>query len=61
MAIMISPKDLRVTHNFVTNINNASAYIYRVDGWKGFYKGLVAGILRASTGCYVYFGTLRAI
>ena len=59
MAIMISPKDLKITHNFATNLQNASKYIYDVDGWKGFYKGLIAATLKAATGCYIYFSTLR--
>lgn len=59
MAIMISPKDLKITHNFAINFSLASKYIYRVDGWKGFYKGLVAATLKAAAGCYIYFSTLR--
>lgn len=61
MAIMIAPKNLRMTHNFITNMNNACSYIHRADGWKGFYKGLTAGTLKAAMGCYIYFSILRAV
>ena len=59
MALMISPKDLKMTNNFLTNVVRASEYINRVDGWKGFYKGLVAATQKAALGCYIYFSILR--
>jgi len=33
MAIMIPPKDLSLKGNFLNNINEASKYIYKVDGF----------------------------
>ena len=59
MALMISPKDLKTTNNFLTNLSRAAQYINRVDGWKGFYKGLVAATQKAALGCYIYFSILR--
>ena len=59
MALMITPKDLKTTSNFWTNAVRATQYIHRVDGWKGFYKGLVAGTQKAALGCYIYFSILR--
>ena len=56
---MITPKDLKTTSNFWTNAVRATQYIHRVDGWKGFYKGLVAGTQKAALGCYIYFSILR--
>ena len=61
MALMISPKDLKLTNNFLINAQRATKYIYREDGWKGFYKGLVAATLKAAMGCYIYFGILREL
>lgn len=59
MALIIPPKDLNLNNNFILNINSASKYIYIEDGWKGFYKGMVAAILKAALGCYCFFGTLK--
>ena len=61
MALMISPKDLKITNNFLTNFSTAAKYIYRVDGWKGFYKGLTAATQKAALGCYIYFSILRSL
>lgn len=59
MALMIPPKDLRLTNNFATNFMRASKYINRVDGVKGFYKGFSAANIKAGMGCYIYFTILR--
>ena len=59
MAIMIPPQDLNLKGNFIANINDASKYIYKVDGWKGFYKGMIAAVFKAALGCYSFFGTLK--
>lgn len=59
MALMIPPKDLNLNNNFMVNINSASKYIHTQDGWKGFYKGMVAAICKVSFGCYTFFGTLK--
>lgn len=59
MALMIPPKDLKLTHNFVTNFSRASKYIYQTDGYSGFFKGFVAGNIKAGLGCYIYFTILR--
>lgn len=59
MALMIPPKDLKLTHNFAINFMRASRYIYRVDGVKGFYKGFSAANIKAGMGCYIYFTILR--
>ena len=59
MAIMIPPASLKLNENFVSNIASASRFIYEQDGWRGFYKGLVAAVFKAALGCYSFFGTLK--
>lgn len=59
MALMIPPKKLDLTNNFVVNIKKASTFIYIEDGYKGFYKGMIAAVLKAALGCYSFFGTLK--
>lgn len=59
MALMIPPKTLSLKGNVAVKIGLASNFIYKVNGWKGFYKGLVAGVFKSSLGCYTFFGTLR--
>lgn len=59
VALMLPPKDLSVKGNFLANSYNAINYINRVDGLKGFYKGMAAATLKAASGCYIYFGILR--
>lgn len=41
------------------NMSTATNYIYNNDGYKGFYKGLIAATLKAGFGCYIYFASLR--
>jgi hypothetical protein len=59
MALMIPPKDLKLGHNFITNFRWATKYIYKTDGYKGFYKGFAAANIKAGLGCYIYFTVLR--
>lgn len=59
MALMIPPKDLKLSHNFLTNMSIAARYIFSKDGYPGFYKGLVAATSKAGFGCYIYFAILR--
>jgi len=59
MALMIPPKKLNLNNNFLVNIKTASTFIYIEDGYKGFYKGMIAAILKAALGCYSFFGTLK--
>ncbi len=59
MALMIPPKKLNLNNNFIQNTKNASIFIYNEDGYKGFYKGMIAAILKAALGCYSFFGTLK--
>jgi hypothetical protein len=59
MALMIPPKDLNLKSNFIINIGDASKYIYNADGFNGFFKGMIAGTLKAGIGCYTFFTTLK--
>lgn len=37
----------------------ANRYIYKNDGYSGFFKGLTAAVIKAGMGCYIYFSSLR--
>jgi hypothetical protein len=59
MALMIPPKRLQLNNNFISNIHQASLFIFKEDGYKGFYKGMTAAVLKAGLGCYSFFSTLK--
>jgi len=62
MALMIPPRRLQHLHaqnNFFNNTVTSCKYIMEKDGFKGFYKGLVAASFKAALGCYIYFTGLR--
>lgn len=59
MALMIPPRQLHLSNNFVYNLRNASNYIYASDGISSFYKGIQAATIKAGAGCYIYFSILR--
>ena len=59
MALMIPPKSMPLTSNFVTNMRIASIYIFYNNGIPGFYRGLMASTAKAALGCFVYFSMLR--
>jgi hypothetical protein len=61
MALMIPPKDLILSNNFIRNIGSAAKYIVKVNGLLGLYKGLFAAATKAGLGCYIYFTLLRAL
>ena len=63
MALMLPPRELKPIHlknNVFQNTKTSCEYIYKADGIKGFYKGMVAATLKAALGCYIYFAGLRA-
>lgn len=63
MALIIPPFKLAASHaqhNVFHNVKTSCQYIYSHDGIPGFYKGLVAAILKTAIGCYIYFAGLRA-
>ncbi len=45
--------------NFIVNFMQVCKYIYKVDGYQGFYKGFSAANIKAGLGCYTYFAVLR--
>ena len=62
MALMIPPHRLEALHarnNIVKNVISSCKYIFEKDGFRGYYKGLVASCLKAAMGCYIYFTVLR--
>ena len=59
MALMIPPKDLKLGHNFITNLFNSATYIYKLDKLAGFYKGFWAANIKSGLGCYIFFTILR--
>ena len=61
MALMLPPRDLILKSNFIKNMDIATRYIYQNQGFKGFYKGMVAAMAKAGTGCYIYFACLRCL
>jgi hypothetical protein len=56
---MLPPEKLQMSNNFIVNIMQVSKYIFKVDGYKGFYKGFFAANIKAGLGCYTYFAVLR--
>ena len=62
MALMIPPHRLEALHaqnNVLSNIVSSCRYINEKDGFRGYYKGLVAASMKAAMGCYIYFTGLR--
>lgn len=61
MALMIAPKDLKLTNNFLSNLRTASKYLWREEQIRGFYKGLVPNLLKTGFSSAVYFCSLRTL
>lgn len=59
IALILPPKQLNLTNNFVKNFSLSYKFILMEDGWRGFYKGLVAATMKAALSYYIYFTGLR--
>ena len=59
MALMIPPRNIQLSNNFILNLHIAYRYILKEDGYRGFYKGMIAATAKAGLGCYIYFSILR--
>ena len=58
MVILVPPKDLQLSKNFITHIKLSINYL-RNDGAKAFYRGLVPNVIRTGFSSSIYFSFLR--
>ena len=59
MALMMPPKDLRLSNNFATNLVKVCPYLWKQERLQGFYKGLAANLMKTGLSTAVYFYFLR--
>lgn len=58
MVILVPPKDIQLSKNFIKNIKISINYL-RNDGAKAFYRGLVPNVIRTGFSSSIYFSFLR--
>lgn len=59
MVLMMPPKEVTFTHNFIKNAYISIKYLANDEGIRSFYKGLVPNVVKNSFGSAVYFFSLR--
>ena len=59
MILIMPPKDLKFTNNFVSNARLSIRYLKNDEGIKSFYRGLIPNILKNGFASGVYFFSLR--
>lgn len=59
MVLIIPPKDVILTRNFLQNFVIAVKYLARDKSFESFYKGLVPNIMKTACSSAVYFTLLR--
>lgn len=59
MILMMPPKDIKFTNNFVKNGYISIQYLLKDDGLKAFYRGLIPNLLRNGFSSSVYLFSLR--
>lgn len=58
MVMMVPPKEVKLTKNFLRNIVISINYLSN-DGKRAFYRGLVPNVLRTGFSSSIYFSFLR--
>ena len=59
MVLMMPPKDIKFTNNFIKNAEISTKYLANDEGVKSFYRGLSPNIIRNGFGSSVYLFSLR--
>jgi hypothetical protein len=59
MALMIPPKDLTLTNNFVRNLYRSIIYLAKDGGFQSFYRGLIPNVAKTGFSSAIYFSSLR--
>lgn len=59
MVLMIPPRDIAFTSNFLKNIPIAFRYLYKDDKLRAFYRGITPNVLRTGFSSSIYFSMLR--
>jgi hypothetical protein len=59
MALMLPPKDLNLTNNFIRNIYRSVIYLANDEGFRSFYRGLIPNVAKTGFSSAIYFSSLR--
>lgn len=59
MVLMMPPKDIKFTNNFIKNGYISTQYLFKDEGFRSFYRGLSPNIIRNGFGSSVYLFSLR--
>jgi len=59
MALLVPPKDIILTSNFIKNVPIATKYLYNDAKMLAFYRGVVANVLRTGLSSSIFFSSLR--
>ena len=59
MVLLVPPKELQLCNNFFKNVVKVTQFLYNDNGYKSFYRGLVANVTRTAFSSFFYFSTLR--
>lgn len=58
MVMLVPPKEVQLTKNFLRNIAISINYL-RNDGMQAFYRGLIPNVIRTGFSSSIYFSILR--
>lgn len=61
MALIIPPSRLQLSSNFVKNLYLVAKYIHIEEGFRSFYRGLIANVWKTGLGSAIYFYSLRLL
>lgn len=61
MALIIPPSKLQLSSNFAKNLYLVTKYIHFEEGFKSFYRGLIANVWKTGLGSAIYFYSLRLL
>jgi len=59
MALMLPPKDLKLSNNFLRNIYRSIIYLSKDEGARSFYRGLIPNVVKTGFSSAIYFSSLR--
>jgi hypothetical protein len=59
MALLVPPKDLALTSNFIKNVPIATKYLYQDAQILAFYRGVTANVIRTGLSSSIFFSFLR--
>ena len=59
MVLLVPPKELQLSKKFFKDVGIVAKFLYKDEGYRAFYRGLIPNVTRTAFSSCFYFSILR--